>query len=242
MRYMEIRRHDGGSNPIRNAGFFPKPKMWWRELMSRRTPSTFLAMLAVFVLSVAAIPQAEAEETEAVRAPIERLSEVLLEVMQEARELGYEGRYDRLEPVLAETFNFPFMTRVAVGRDWANLSRDEQAHLVELFSDMSVANFAARFDGYSGETFELLGERPGPREAILVETRLVRPRGTPVGLDYLLREFPDGWQIIDVFLDSRFSELARQRAEFAAVLRDRGYAGLVATIESKIEQLASGTG
>jgi len=69
----------------------------------------------------------------------------------------------------------------------------------------------------------------------------VRQKKEPVGLDYLLRDFGEGgWRIIDVFLDSKFSELARQRAEFSAVLREGGYPSLVASIEAKIEELASG--
>src|ERR671915_842466 len=81
---------------------------------------------------------------------VERLNGSLLEVMQEADRLGYEGRYERLEPVLAETFDFPFMAKVAVGRRWNELSEAQREQIVRLFSQMSVANFAARFDGYGG--------------------------------------------------------------------------------------------
>jgi phospholipid transport system substrate-binding protein len=119
------------------------------------------------------------------------------------------------------------------------LDERQRAELTGLFTDMSVANYAARFDGYGGERFEILGEQPGPREAVLVQSRIVRPNDEPIELNYLLREFEDGWRIIDVLLDARYSELARQRAEFAAVLRSGGVPDLVATLERKIAQLTA---
>jgi phospholipid transport system substrate-binding protein len=173
------------------------------------------------------------------RQVIERLNASLLDIMQNADELGYVGRYEQLEPVLEESYDFPFMLRLALGPTWRELDERQRAELTELFTDMSVANYAARFDGYGGERFEILGEEPGPREAVLVQSRIVRPDDEPVQLNYLLREFEDGWRIIDVLLDARYSELARQRAEFAAVLRSGGVPDLVATLERKIAQLTA---
>jgi phospholipid transport system substrate-binding protein len=170
-------------------------------------------------------------------AVVERMSAALLETMQAAEEHGldYRGRYQRLEPVLKASFDFPFMTRLAIGSSWRKLSPDEQARLTALFTE--IANFAARFDGDDGARFETLGEEPGPRGSVLVKSRLVRPGEEAVGLDYLLHEDEQGFQIIDVFLDSRFSELARQKAEFAAVLRDGAAAALIDRLERKIAEL-----
>ena len=173
------------------------------------------------------------------RQVIERLHGSLLEVMKNARQLGYEGRYRQLEPVLEQSYDFPFMIRIALGPTWRELDEGRRAQLTQLFTDMSVANYAARFDGYGGERFEILGQEPGPREAVLVKSRIVRPGAEPVELNYLLREFDDGWRIIDVLLAARYSELARQRAEFAAVLRSGGVPDLVATLERKIAQLTA---
>ena len=176
---------------------------------------------------------------DAPRQVIERLHGSLLEVMQNAHQLGYEGRYQQLEPVLEASYDFPFMIRIALGPTWRELDEGQRAELTELFTDMSVANYAARFDGYGGERFEIIGEGPGPRDAVLVEGRIVRPDAEPVELKYLLREFQDGWRIIDVLLDARYSELAKQRAEFAAVLRSGGVPDLIATLERKIAQLTA---
>jgi phospholipid transport system substrate-binding protein len=172
------------------------------------------------------------------RAVVEGLHAALLESMRNADELGYAGRYEALEPVLRQSFDFPFMTRLSLGRAWNELEAPEQARLVELFAQMSIANFAARFDGFSGERFEIRGQSAGPRDAVVIESAIVRPADDPVGLNYVLRVGAGGWQIIDVLLDGKFSELARQRAEFAAVLEGGGLPELVATLERKIEELA----
>jgi phospholipid transport system substrate-binding protein len=170
-------------------------------------------------------------------AVIEDLNAALLQTMQAADGLGYDGRFKQLAPVLEASYDFPFMTRVATGTSWRDMSPEQQAELVALFTEMSVANYAARFDGYGGETFEILGEAPGPRDAIVVESRLVRPDDAPVGLNYVMREQAGDWRIVDVLLDSKYSELARQKAEFAAVLRDGGVADLKTLLEQKIAAL-----
>jgi phospholipid transport system substrate-binding protein len=170
---------------------------------------------------------------------IERLHASLIETMQSADELGYQGRYQQLEPVLEQSYDFPFMIRIALGPTWRELDEPQQAELTELFTDMSVANYAARFDGYDGERFEILGEEPGPRGAVLVRSRIVPADEEPIELNYLLKEFEGGWRIIDVLLDARYSELARQRAEFAAVLRNGGVPDLAATLERKIAELTA---
>jgi phospholipid transport system substrate-binding protein len=207
-----------------------------QHIFSRLSKRRGALLLAALLVSGPA-PAAD----DAPRAVVERLNATLLEAMQNARELGYAGRYRTLEPVLRQSFDFDFMTRLSIGRAWNDFSAADQARLVDLFAQMSIANFAARFDGFSGERFEIQGESAGPRDSVVVESAILRPADAPVGLNYVLREGEGGWQIIDVLLDAKYSELARQRSEFAAVLADGGLPELVATLERKIEQLAQGS-
>jgi phospholipid transport system substrate-binding protein len=171
---------------------------------------------------------------------IEELNGALLEVMKAADQLGYEGRYRQLAPVLEASYDFPFMTRIASGTSWRDMTAQQQAELVALFTEMSIANYAARFDGYGGEEFEILGEAPGPRDAVVVESRLVRPDDKPVGLNYVMRDHAGSWRIVDVLLDAKYSELARQKAEFAAVLQGGDVTDLKALLQQKIADLEGG--
>ena len=190
------------------------------------------ALLAWLWLSPAA---AQADGPVAV---IEELNAALLGVMAAADQLGYQGRYQQLAPILEATYDFPFMARIASGTRWRDMTAQQQDELVALFTEMSIANYAARFNGYSGEQFEILGEGPGPRDAVVVESRLVRPNDKPVGLNYVMRDHAGSWRIVDVLLDAKFSELARQKAEFAAVLQNGGgVADLKALLEEKIATL-----
>jgi phospholipid transport system substrate-binding protein len=192
-------------------------------------------LLAVLWLSAAVAQEARPTTV------IEELNATLLAVMTAADELGYEGRYKQLAPVLEASYDFPLMTRIASGTAWRDMTAGQQAELVALFTEMSIANYAARFDGYGGEAFEILGEEPGPRDAVVVESRLLRPKDKPVALNYVMRDEAGDWRIVDVLLDAKFSELARQKAEFAAVLRNGGVADLAALLQEKIDNLAAGS-
>ncbi len=205
--------------------------------MASRPFSLFLAAGLVLCLCWPSPPAAAAEETP--RDIVRRLNAVLLEVMQQADELGYSGRYDRLAPVLSEAFNFPLMARISVGRHWRKLEDSDRDRLVDAFGRMSIATFAARFDGYSGERFEVLGEKPAPRKAILVRNRLIKNDGEAVEINYLLKPAQGRWRVVDVFLDAIYSELAMKRSEYGSVIKNLGFDELIRSLDEKIAELAA---
>jgi phospholipid transport system substrate-binding protein len=102
---------------------------------------------------------------------------------------------------------------------------------------LSVATYAARFNGFSGESFETLGQRQGPRDMTLVDTRIVRTDGPPVPITYVMAERDGEWRIVDVLLDKSISELAVRRSEYNQVLRTSGTEGLTETLDEKAAEL-----
>lgn len=200
--------------------------------LSRRV----LLVPLAFALLLAA--SARAGETSA-RGIVEQLDAAYLDVMKSAVRLGYAGRFAKLEPVLAKSFDFSAMARLSVGGRWKDLTPEQQAKLSATFGRLSIATYAGRFTGYSGEHFEIVGEEPSAQGTVLVRTRVVIPEKEPVQLDYRLRSGPDGWRIIDVFMNGTVSELALRRSEYSAVLDREGFDGLIAALDEKIAEFAT---
>jgi phospholipid transport system substrate-binding protein len=171
---------------------------------------------------------------------IAKLNTVFIDVMKNAKALGYEGRYKKLEPALAEAYDFAEMTRVTTGRHWRDLTDDQKQQLVAAFHGLSVATYAARFDGFGGERFEILGEEPAPADSVRVNNQIVPGSGEPIRIDYLLRQNGGQWRIIDVYLKSSVSELAVRRAEFTDTLAKSGFDGLMADLKAQVTKLRSG--
>lgn len=196
-------------------------------------------LLAVFLLlcvaGFGAARAAEATPSEIV----ERLNGVLIEVMRGAEALGFQGRYARLAPVLSASFDFPWMARISAGRHWRALDEATRGRFVEAFGKLSIATYAARFDGYGGERFEVLSEAPGRRKTVLVRNHLIKSDGEAVALDYLLKAAEGGWRVVDVFLDGKYSELALKRSEYGSVIKNHGFEALIQSLDDKAAQLAA---
>jgi phospholipid transport system substrate-binding protein len=131
------------------------------------------------------------------------------------------------------------MARLALGGQWTELDAAERTRFAKLFGDMSVATFAARFDGYGGQHFEVQAPRNGPRGTKLVPTKLIHPdpEKAPVTISYLMRETAAGWKAVDVYLKGTYSELATKRSEYTSIVRRKGYDALVRRIREKIAEL-----
>jgi len=172
--------------------------------------------------------------------PIRAFYDALLAVMKQAKELGVHGRYERLSAPIRATFDLAAMTRIAVGPDWNSFSAADQTALVDHFTRMTIATYASRFDGYSGERFEVEPESEVRTTGRMVHTKLVQSNGEPLALNYLLRDTGGSWKVVDVYLTGTISELATRRSEFASILKSGGASALIASLQQRTETLLRG--
>ncbi len=205
----------------------------------RSATKAILQIFAAALLAWCSVFPSAAQNADAI-ATVYNLHSALLDIMQNAGRLGFAGRRDRIAPVVHKSLDLPFITRFAIGRYWADLGTAERDSIVEVFSRWTVAHYAARFNGYSGEQFELVSAESSRRGRELVRT-VLELSGDPadnVTLDYLLHENDGTWRIINVIANG-VSDLSLKRADYGAVIKAQGLDALIAKLENQISDLAS---
>ncbi len=198
----------------------------------------FKLLSSIFLVSVLFMPvsPAAAAEPETPEAAVERLNDAILQALHSPAASDFDTRVAMLHPLMVTAFDYPFMARIAAGRYWKEFTQEQQNRYVNLFTDLSVATAASRFKAQPNARLAVTGERDGPRETKLVETTLTLPGKTPRVISYLMRK--DGgekWRAIDIFFESRVSELSTKRSEYTSILGNRGIDGFLTALQKKYE-------
>ena len=167
--------------------------------MTRSTNRRTAILSALALCAGLALPahQASAAATSAGAATVQAFYSTLLDTMRNGSRLGAQGRYARLAPVVAQSFDIPLMTRIAVGPDWATLTPAQQAQVTQAFERYIAAVYAERFDSYAGEQLKVTGETSSPAGTVIT-SQIVKSDGEPVTINYLMRDNDGVWQIADV--------------------------------------------
>lgn len=168
---------------------------------------------------------------------IEKFNGALLEAMKKGQELGYEGRYKLLQPVIMNTFAFPYMASVCAGRYWKTFDEKQRSRMLDTYIDWTIATYAGRFNDYSGEKFEM-GKVETGQGIVTVVSRLIHGNDV-TEFDYRLRNLGGTWRIVDIQV-SGVSQLALTRAQFVSVIKDKGYDGLLVMLKDKIRRFSRG--
>jgi phospholipid transport system substrate-binding protein len=199
----------------------------------KRLPLLF-ALLALAVAPLAAGPARAAADPAA--SQIAAFDTALTDTMKAGPDLGAKGRYRKLAPVIERTFDLTAMTRFAVGPAWSTFTPAQQQAAIEAFGRLTIASYAHNFASWSGETFQIdpAVQTRGPDK--IVQTHMIRTHDAPVALIYRMRDSGGSWKVIDIYYGA-ISQLTTRRSDFAAPVAAGGAAGLIAHLNSLIDNL-----
>ena len=148
------------------------------------------------------------------------------------------GKVDRIvdliEEKVAPHFDFPRMTRLAVGRAWRDATPAQREALIKEFRSLLVRSYSAAFTAYTGVNVEYRPFRfnTGDTEAT-VQTLIKLPDGKEsVAVDYDMALTPNGWKVYDVRVAGA-SLIINYRNLFALDIDRGGIDGLIKSLVNK---------
>jgi len=139
-----------------------------------------------------------------------------------------------IEEKVAPHFDFPRMTRLAVGRPWRDASATQRETLIKEFRTLLVRSYSAAFTAYTGIAVEYRPYKMNTAEPeTTVQTLIKLPGGAPpMGVDYDMGKTPEGWKVYDVRV-SGASLIINYRNLFAQEIQSGGIDGLIKSLVDK---------
>ncbi len=207
-----------------------------------KTLRTILAALvlsaAVLAGCVAAPDRSDAATPEA--QPIVALNAALIATMKAASaNASFTSRYNALDPVIKSTFNLQVILQNSTGFFWPTLPAAQQQKLLQIFEQFTVASYVSGFNGYDGQTIEVLPAERDVGASKVVETQIVPADGsTPTRLDYVMTNGPAGWQATDVLLNGTISRVAIQSSDFSSQVTSGDASQLISALQAKVAALS----
>ena len=136
--------------------------------------------------------------------------------------------------------DFAEAARLAVGRAWAQASKEQQERIVAEFRRMLVRTYTNAISRYEGQTMKVLPARYKPQDTdVTVRNQYIRPGQTPLEVDYAMRKTDEGWKIYDISVEG-VSLVITYRSEFDAVVKQGGIDALIKRLAEKNAPASTG--
>ena len=194
-----------------------------------------LVALAVTALALAAGATAFAQELAPDALARKSIDEVLA-VIRADKELQ-NGNPKKLHALVEEKilphFDFSRMTRLAVGRNWAQASDAQKEALTREFQTLLVRTYSTSISQYRNQTIDVKPAKiaAGDKDTV-VRTVVNQPGGQPIPIDYAMERTDKGWKVYDVMVDG-VSLVTTYRGSFNEQVQKGGVDGLVKTLADR---------
>ena len=193
-------------------------------------------MLRKFIVMLAACVPLLAAGQEAPDVLVKRVTDEVLVIIRADKDVQ-DGNMRRIAELADQKvlphFDFTRMTRLAVGRNWAQASDAQKEALIKEFRTLLVRTYSTSLAAYRNQTIEVKPAKMNPQDKdVMVRTAVIQKGGPPIPIDYAMEKADGGWKVYDVVIDGA-SLVTTYRGSFNDQIQKGGMDGLVKTLAER---------
>ena len=193
-------------------------------------------MFRILATLLAALVPALAAAQESPDALVKRTTDEILTIIKADKDVqsGNTAKVVELaEQKVLPHFDFERMTRLAVGRNWAQATDAQKQALIKEFRTLLVRTYSTSLSQYRNQTIEVKPTKvaPADKEAT-VRSAVIQQGGPPIPIDYTMEKADSGWKVYDVVIDGA-SLVTTYRGTFNDQILKGGVDGLVKTLQER---------
>lgn len=174
---------------------------------------------------------------------VKNTADDVLEILKADKDAGHSdmNKIGKLvEEKIATKFDFNRMSKMVLGRNWSNASKDQQEHFVIEFRSLLVRTYSSALAKYRNQTIEYKPFRSQPGDtSVTVKTQIIQPGSPNIPLDYSLDKSDETWKVSDVVIDG-LSLVTIYRGQFAEEVKQNGIEGVIQKLVEKNKRSSQG--
>jgi phospholipid transport system substrate-binding protein len=155
------------------------------------------------------------------------------------KQLTATERNDRFRTLFVSAFDIPEIGRFVLSRYWRTATPEQQKDFLGLFAEINVLTWAKRFQEYNGESLDTLGASNDSERNWSVDSRILRPQGPPIPVQWHLRQGEDGaFRVVDIVVEG-VSMAITLRSDYTATVQSNSgkVDSLLSAMRTKLDQL-----
>ena len=207
------------------------------KLMSK----SLLSLITCFFLATSMV--ASAENMSEPQTLVKNASAKMLKALEDNQaelEKSPEKIYSLVEDILMPYFDFEKMSKLALGKNWRQLDKEQRVQFVEEFRLLLIRTYSTAMLEYTNEEIRLLPFRDDvSRKRVTVPMEVIQPAGPsmPMALS-LFQNDSSEWKVYDVKIDG-ISLVTNYRSSFATEIRNKGVDSLISDLAERNAKLKS---
>lgn len=145
------------------------------------------------------------------------------------------ARREKIMAYVTQRFDFEEMSKQTLVSKWRDLTPEQRKDFVRLFSELLKNTYIGRVEAYSNEAilFDKEVFDGDQQTRAMVYTKVVK-NNQEIPINYKLMVKDGEWFVYDVMIEG-VSLIRNYRTEFARILNQEQYAGLVKRLQEKNE-------
>jgi phospholipid transport system substrate-binding protein len=189
-----------------------------------------MTLTAALLLGLTATVAAALTPTETVKSRVDEALQSLSPKANPGADAAERRRAD-IRRAADTLFDFPDMSKRALGRHWTDRTAAEREEFTRLFTDLIARTYIGKIDRYAGESIAYVGERVDGDEAS-VRSQVVTAKGSQIPVEYRLHRANNVWSAYDVLIEN-VSLVGTYRSQFDRIIKAESFANLLRRLREK---------
>jgi phospholipid transport system substrate-binding protein len=199
--------------------------------------AVFLALIFSFNMSTVFADDAMPEP----QAIVKEASDKMLQALKDNKEeldKNPSHIFSLVEAILMPNFDFDRMSKLALGKNWRQADKQQQAQFTEEFRLLLIRTYSTAMMEYSDQEIRFLpmkGDLSNKKTKVDMEIIQVGGPSIPMSLS-MYQNKADKWKAYDVRIDG-ISLVTNYRSTFSTEIRNKGMDQLITDLAKRNEQI-----
>lgn len=162
----------------------------------------------------------------------------LRKLLEDPTMMGNEKKRERrraIREIADSSFDWKDIVRRSLARSWSTLNTEQQDEFVRLFVEFLEASYLEKLEVHYSDLKDVLYKAESLKgNYAMVSCQVVTTKGTTHPVEFRLKTSNNRWKVYDLKIEG-VSMVNNYRSQFADIMKTSGYAGLILTLNQRIE-------